>query len=144
MSYWDTSALVKLSVAEVDSAQFQQLAVGAVRIVTAAIARLEARTVFRRREAEKALADGEAAALSADMERDVANGRFVIQATDADVECEFAQVLDQCFSQTPPVFVRTNDALHIASAITAGETEFVTADLRQRAAAQLMGMTVQP
>jgi len=34
--------------------------------------------------------------------------------------------------------------LHIASAIAAGEADFVTADVRQRAAAQLMGLTVQP
>ena len=144
MSYWDTSALVKLFVAEADSAQFQQLAGGAKRIVTASIARLEARTVFRRREGEGALPAGEAAVLSADLERDVADGRVVIQATDADVERDFAKVLEKCFSQTPPVFIRTNDALHLASAITAGEWEFVTADIRQRAAAQLMGLTVRP
>ena len=144
MSHWDTSALVKLSIAEADSAQFQQLAGSAARIVTAAIARLEARTVFRRREAQGALPAGEARALSADMDRDVANGRFVIQATDANVEREFAKVLEKCFSQTPPVFIRTNDALHIASAIAAGETEFVTADIRQREAAQVVGLTVLP
>ena len=144
MSYWDTSALVKLSVAELDSAQFQQLAGRVPRIVTAAIARFEARTVFRRREAEGALPAGEAAVLSADMDGDVANGRVVIQATDAAVERDFAKVLETCFSQTPPVFIRTNDALHIASAIAAGEAEFVTTDIRQRAAARLMGLTVQP
>lgn len=143
MSYWDTSALVKLSVAEVDSPQFQQLAGSAARIVTGTIARLEARTVFRRREAEGALPAGEAAVLFADMERDIANGRVVIQPADADVEREFANVLESCFSQSPPVFVRTNDALHIASAIVAHETEFVTTDIRQRAAAKLMGLTVQ-
>ena len=78
------------------------------------------------------------------MDRDVADGRLVIQAADADVERAFANVLEKCFSQTPPVFIRTNDALHIASAIVAGETEFVTTDIRQRAAAKLMGMTVLP
>ena len=144
MSYWDTSALVKLSVAEADSPQFQQFAGSAARIVTAAIARLEARTVFRRREAEGALPPGEAAVLSEDLDSDVANGRVVIQPGDADVEREFAKVLETCFSQTPPVLIRTNDALHIASAIVARETEFVTADIRQRTAAQLMGLTVQP
>ena len=85
-------------------------------------ARLEARTVFRRREAEGSLPAGETAVLSADMDRDVAAGRVVIQATDADVERDFAKVLETCFSQTPSVFIRTNDALHIASAIVAGET----------------------
>lgn len=144
MSYWDTSALVKLSVAEVDSAQFQELASRAARLVTAAIAPLEARTVFRRREAEGALPVGEAVALSTDLARDAADGRIIVQAMDAAVEREFAKVLDACFAQTPPVFIRTNDALHLASAMTSGETEFVTADIRQRAAAELMGLTVKP
>ncbi len=144
MSYWDTSALVKLSVAEADSQQFQQLARSAARIITAAIARLEARTVFSRREAEGALPPGEAAALVADLNRDVGNGRVVIQAADNDVENEFGKVLETCFSQTPPVFVRTNDALHIATAIVAGEAEFITADVRQRAAATLLGLIVLP
>ena len=144
MSYWDTSSLVKLSIAEADSLQFQRLAGSAARVVTANIARLEARTVFRRREAEGALPAGEAAVLSADMDRDVAHGRVVIQAADLDVERQFTKVLEKCFSQTPPLFIRTNDALHIASAIVAGEAEFVTSDLRQRTAVQLMGLTVHP
>ena len=87
---------------------------------------------------------GESAVLTADLDRDIATGRVIIRATDADVDREFTNVLEKCYSQTPPVFVRTNDALHIASAIVAGETELVTTDLRQRAAAQLMGLTVQP
>jgi len=39
---------------------------------------------------------------------------------------------------------RTYDALHLASAKVAGELEFITADVRQRAAALLMGFTVLP
>lgn len=63
--------------------------------------------------------------------------------TDA-VREKFGEVLEACFSQTRPVFIRTNDALHIASALVAGENEFVTADGRQRAAAVLMGLAVLP
>jgi len=144
MSYWDTSALVKLSVAEVDSAQFQHLAGNAACIMTAAIARFEARTVFRRREAEGVLPVGEAAILSAEMDRDIADGRVVIQAMDTSVEHDFAKVLELCFSQTPIIFIRTVDALHIASALASGKTEFVTADVRQRAAAERMGLSVKP
>ena len=144
MSYWDTSALVKLFVAEADSAQFQQLAVSATRIVTAAVARLEARTVFRRREGEEILPKGEAVVLCSDLDQDIANGRVVIQSADSDVERAFVTVLENCFSQSPMIFVRTNDALHIASAIVAGETEFITADARQSSAARPMGLKVQP
>jgi hypothetical protein len=62
----------------------------------------------------------------------------------AHLEREFGVVLDKCFSQTPPTFIRTNDALHLASAKVAGEPEFITGDVRQRAAALLMGFRVLP
>lgn len=51
MSYCDTSALVKLFVQEADSEQFEVLALEA-NMVTGTVAMQEARTVFRRREAE--------------------------------------------------------------------------------------------
>ena len=51
MSYWDTSALVKLSLLEADSARFVLLAATGSQIVTADIARFEARAAFRRHEA---------------------------------------------------------------------------------------------
>lgn len=144
MSYWVTSALVKLSVTEKDSARFVTLARVASRMVTAVLTRFEARTVFRRHEAEGSLTIGEAAALSADLRQDVARGKLTKQTADADVEREFASVLERCFFETPPVFIRTNDALHLASAKVAGETQFVTADGRQRAAALLLGFTILP
>jgi predicted nucleic acid-binding protein len=36
------------------------------------------------------------------------------------------------------------DALHLAAALSAGETEFVSNDNRQRAAAVALGLTVLP
>jgi predicted nucleic acid-binding protein len=144
MSYWDSSALVKLYVQELDSAEFRALAVKASRVATGSLTRHEVRTVFRRREAEGVLPSGEAAALYAELNADIAAADIVIQPETADMEREFGVVLDKCFSQTPPTFIRTNDALHLASAKVAGEPEFITGDVRQRAAALLMGFRVLP
>ncbi len=143
MSYWDTSALVKLYVVEPDAAVFEALAL-ASPVVTAGIARHEARTVFRRREAEGALPPGTGAALFQRLEADVASGLIRVFSESTDAEHEFGLVLEQCFSRVPPIFVRTNDALHLAAARAAGETDFVTADMRQRAAARLLGLNVRP
>jgi predicted nucleic acid-binding protein len=63
MSYWDSSALLKLYVQELDSSEFQTLAREASRVATGSLARYEVRTVFRRREAEGVLPRGEAEAL---------------------------------------------------------------------------------
>lgn len=68
----------------------------------------------------------------------------MVQPDTADMEREFGAVLEACFSQTPPIFIRTNDELHLAPAKAAGEPEFITADTRQRAAAMLMGFTLLP
>jgi predicted nucleic acid-binding protein len=144
MSYWDSSALVKLYVQELDSEEFRELALKASRVATGSLTRHEVRTVFRRREAEGVLRSGETAALYNELTVDIAATDVVIQPETPDTEREFGAVLEVCFSQAPPIFIHTNDALHLASAKVAGEREFVTADMRQRAAAMLMGFTVLP
>lgn len=144
MSFWDSSALVKLYAMEADSARFQELTAPGVALVVARIARYEAHAAFRRREAEGSLPPGETTLLVQDISMDVAAGKITVQADDAEVERRFGEVLEQCHAQTPAVFIRTNDALHIASALVAGEREFVTADGRQRTAAVLMGLAVLP
>jgi predicted nucleic acid-binding protein len=58
MSYWDSSALVKLYVQELDSEEFRELALKASRVATGSLTRHEVRTVFRRREAEGVLRSG--------------------------------------------------------------------------------------
>jgi predicted nucleic acid-binding protein len=144
MSYWDTSALVKLYMLEPDSAQFQAVTSASVPVVTARIAHYEACTVFLRREVDGLLPPGETPVLLQEISTDIAAGRIIVQEDGLNVEKRFIEVLEQCYSQVPPVFIRTNDALHIASALIAGEAEFVTADLRQRAAAELLGFKILP
>lgn len=134
---------MKLYVQEADSAHYEARVLAAP-VVTSAIALHEARTAFRRREAEGVIPAGAGAALFLRLTRDVASGGvMVVPETDA-VRREFGDVLEKCFSLSAPVFIRTNDALHIASAKAAGETEFVTADLRQQQAAALAGLKILP
>ena len=56
----------------------------------------------------------------------------------------YAQVLDLCYRQQPPIPLRTLDALHLASARAAGETELVATDKRMRDAAKLLGFALFP
>jgi predicted nucleic acid-binding protein len=85
MSYWDSSALVKLYVQELDSAEFRELAVKTSRVATGSLTRHEVRTVFRRREAEGVLPSGEAAALYDELTADIAAADIVIQPETADM-----------------------------------------------------------
>ena len=97
MSYWDSSALVKLYVQELDSAEFRELAVKASRVATGSLARHEVRSVFGRREAEGVLPSGEAAALYDELTADIAAADIVIQPETADMEREFGVCLTSAF-----------------------------------------------
>lgn len=144
MAHWDTSALLKLYVAEADSAHFAGVAGASSQIVTAFIGKHEARTAMRRREAEGVLAPGGADASYQRLCQDVAAGKIEIVAESDDLEAAFGDIVNQCLSAVPPVMIRTNDALHLAAAKVANETEFVSADKNQRTAAAFLGFTVLP
>jgi predicted nucleic acid-binding protein len=144
MAHWDTSALLKLFLAEADSSAFAALAAVGSTPVTAFIARYEAHAAFLRREGEGALIEGEADLLYLDLLADFANQDIVEVSLTPALEAEYDEVLRNCLLHSPPVFVRTNDALHLAAARLEGEKEFISADSRQRAAAEHLGFTVLP
>lgn len=144
MSFWDTSAIVKLYLTEADSPQYLARVSSASEIFTAFIGKHEARAAFRRRESEGVLSAGGADLCYQRLLQDIQRGRVRIIPESPELDREFGGILDQCLSHVPPVFVRTNDALHLAAAKISAETEFVTADARQAAAATLIGLTVRP
>jgi hypothetical protein len=88
------------------------------------------------------LQTGAAKVLLERFDRFVSTGRIILQADTPFLSTGFEKVLEDCFSATPPVFGRTNDAIHIAAAGAAGETDFVTADVRQKKGAEICGLTV--
>lgn len=144
MSYWDTSCLIKLYTPEPDSGLFRnQLAAGA-SCVTCDIAPLEFWATVRRKESEGVLALGEARKVQASLAEDIEAGLIAMRTCDDSVRAQFEAVVDTCHSLRPPVFIRTNDALHLAAARCTGETEIVATDRRLREAAIALGFTVFP
>ena len=145
MSYWDTSAVVKLFAREADSAAFKSLVTREPqRLVTAELTRLELWSTLRRKEAEGFLNGGEAGVLLSDFDSGCAKSEWKLVPNSADVRGEFERIVEMCCSQTPPIFIRTLDALHIASALVVGETEIVATDRRLRDAATLLGFQLFP
>lgn len=145
MSYWDSSALVKLYSKEADSSLFEQFAANTqTTLTTARLAFYEIQTTLRRKEAEGTLATGAAQTNHQRLIQDAADGHIRIIEFSTDVEREFQSVLTRCFQHVPPVFVRTLDAIHLASAIVAGEREFVVTDKRLRDAALFLGFRLIP
>jgi predicted nucleic acid-binding protein len=144
MSYWDTSALAKLYVQEADSAVFESHAASHPSIVVSETGRLELRAVLRRREAEGALSASATKTLHASFCALISSGQFREESITSELESEYANILDSCLSQSPPIFLRTNDALHLAAARRANESEIVSTDKGLRKAALFLGFTVFP
>lgn len=144
MSYWDTSALLKLYQTEPDSGKFVSHASTCAEVVTAFIGPYEALAAFRRREAEGVIGPGGAEICYQKLIGDIRCGRIRLIPESGGLGREFANIVNHCHSQAPAVFVRTNDGIHLAAAKVDGQSKFVTADIRQAVAARLMGLDVEP
>ena len=144
MSYWDTSALAKLYVQEADSIAFENYAAHVPNITVSETGRLELRAVLRRREADGSLSPGSTKTIHASFCALTRSGQFKEEAITPELEAEFYSILDTCLSQSPPIFLRTNDGLHLAAARRANESEVVSTDKGLRKAAQFLGFTVFP
>jgi predicted nucleic acid-binding protein len=145
VSYWDSSALVKLYAKEPDSAIFEQFAVTALTIpTTSRLAFYEIRTTLQRKEAEGTLVAGAARTSHQRLIQDAVGGNIRVVEFSSEVAQEFEATLVDCFQRVPPLFIRTLDAIHLASAIVAGEEEFVATDKRLREAALFLGLKLFP
>ena len=143
MAYWDTSTLVKLYAKEPDSALFEAQAMSAAAMALASPL-YEARATFQRKEAEGILQPGAAQKLYSELLQDVGAGEVRLVELGPDVEREYGQVLTLCYQQNPRIPLRTLDALHLASARVAGETELVATDKRMRDAAKALRFSLFP
>ena len=144
MSYWDSSALAKLYLKEPDSVAFLSLAKRAVPLRTSPLGQYEVTLTFRRQEADGALDRQTTNTLADELLIDIASGLVELVATKFELHAEFQHVLQTCFERAQPISIRTLDALHLAAALSASEAEFISNDIRQRTAAQALGMTVLP
>ncbi len=145
MSYWDTACLIKIYADETDSSVFRRrLQERDEAATTGDFARLEFLTTLWRMEANGTIAEGFAEKTARVFDRKVEDNSFRLVACDAQVHAEFMRVVRRCYSQFPPVLVRTLDALHVASVIASGETEIVATDKRLRGAAKLLGLQLFP
>ena len=60
------------------------------------------------------------------------------------MEAEFNAIMATCYRHTPPLPIRTLDALHLASARADNQIELVATDKRMRDAAKLLGLSLFP
>lgn len=145
MVYWDTSALLKLYVAEHDSAQFAALLASSSEDVgSSELATIEMLCALEQKERSGGVKPGSAGVLFGRFQNDLAAGRLVGVPFGPDVVAQVERVLRRTRRKRPPVLVRSLDAIHIGSALAAGARKMVATDKRLRDVAGLMGMRLLP
>jgi len=145
MSYWDTSCLAKLYITEADSVLFEhKLATERLVPVTARVTLFEMRRVAFRKEVAGFVRPFFAEKILQKLAANIQGGAVQVIEDDLTVMAEFDRIMAVCYRRDPPLPLRTLDALHLASARVAGETEIVATDKRLREAAMVLGFTLFP
>lgn len=145
MNYWDTSALLKLYVAERDSPYFVRfLATAGERIFTSVIGATEMLCALYRKEQAGDLHLGGAQALLREFSADVNSGKIVTIPYGEDVVAEAEKLVRLVFGQHPLVMLRSLDAIHVASALAGKAKVVVSTDARLRHVASLLPLKVLP
>jgi predicted nucleic acid-binding protein len=144
MQYWDTAALAKLYVSEPDSAQFAAHMVATGQIMTSDLGRWELFRVLARKETEGAIPTGAREALFARFMSDVAVGKVELMPLSPPLETRFQQLVLRLYRLSPPLLVRSLDAIHLATADFHGAEALVTTDANMRKCAAAIGMKLYP
>lgn len=111
---------------------------------TARVTAWEFRRVALRKEIAGAIQPSGAETVWKELESDIASGWLrVVESTDAVIQ-EFDHVMVACYRHSSPVLMRTMDALHLATALVAGETEMIATDKKLREAAVIVGFKLFP
>ena len=113
-------------------------------IVSCKLARFEMHRIAFRKESGGLILAGTAEEVLASLDQDIAAGEIRVVETDPALEAAFSAIMAACYRRTPPLPLRTFDAIHLAAARVSGQTEMVATDKRLREAATLLGLTVYP
>jgi predicted nucleic acid-binding protein len=144
MVFWDTSALLKLYVAEPDSNAFASLAGSDQPLAISAWTPHELLCGLHRKELVQALKPGGAEAIYKRVLQQITVGALHVITYSAAVTEQAIGVIRSCYNAPKPVAIRSLDALHLGSALAAGATDLVSADKRMRAGAKIFDLRVLP
>lgn len=144
MYFWDSSALVKLYTPEVDSPVFESYLASHGPVNASELVRWELFRVLARKEADGVIHSGTTEKVFAGFERDVAEGKVLLEPLDQKVEQQFRQLILQVHRHKAGVLIRTADAIHIATAQMHNAVEFVVTDTTMRKCALAVGVKVFP
>ena len=144
MIFWDTSALLKLYVAEPDSKAFATLARSEGPLAISAWTTHEILCGLHRKEVLHDLKTGGAEAIYQRILQQITEGTLHVITYTATVAQRTNEVIRSCYGARIPVAIRSLDALQLGSALAGGAIEMVSADARMRAGAKIFNLRVLP
>jgi predicted nucleic acid-binding protein len=143
VTYWDSSAILKLYLSEPDSSYFVNLAgEKEVQVHSSAILRIEALCALTRREQAGEIKHG--AKLYQELKQDISAGWIVLIPFGVDVMAQAERVLLMGGKTKTPTMLRSLDWIHLASALHENADIFVATDVRLREMATWAGLKVLP
>jgi predicted nucleic acid-binding protein len=144
VTYWDSSAILKLYITEPDSAYFLGLA-GAknAQVHSSAILRVEALSALARKERAGEIQHG-AAGPYQELVQDISAGLIMLVPFDPGVIVHAERLVRMMGKGKMPRILRSLDLIHLASALQGNADSFVATDIRLRQVASMAGLKVLP
>lgn len=139
--YWDTSCLLKLYCKEADSKTFRErIAASTEPPVSSALAKTELCYAFQQKALRGETGHHSAEALIEFLEEDIELSRIRLFPVGSDVLEAAEAIASICYASDNPVFLRTLDGIHLATAQLTKSQTIISTDDRMNAAAQLLGI----
>lgn len=143
-AYWDTSCVIALYVPEKISAQAAGLAaLEKGRIQSSFVLEFEMTFAIHAKEARGEIPCGSSGKVISKFQADLERGRFLLVPPGIDIKARTRDIAVRLLKADPPVFLRTLDGIHIATALELGSPELVTADSKMADAASFFGLGTQ-
>ena len=139
--YWDTSCVLALYVPEHISWQASELASAQKGpIQSSAILEFEMTFAIHAKEARGEIPSGSSGRVLSRFQTDLQRGRYLLVPLGIDIKSSTKEIAARVLQTEPPVFLRTLDGIHIATAMELGSPELITADNKMADAATLLGI----
>lgn len=145
LMYWDTSALLKIYVPEIDSEYFIDLiARNEQPICTSVIGEVEIRCALIRKERCGDIPRTAATRAMNRFFKDCTDARIIRVSCGDEMTRRAIEVVELGRASRRPVLIRSLDAIHVASALSVRAAGIVATDIRMREVAAMAGLTVIP
>lgn len=110
------------------------------QIHSSAILEFEMTFAVHAKEVRGEIPSGSSGRVLSQFQTDLQRGRFLLVPLGIDIKACTRDIADRTLQAQPPVFLRTIDGIHIATALKLGSSELITADRKMADAATRLGI----